>query len=140
MKNIKAYLAFNGNCRDAMNFYKECFGGNLEIMTFENSPMAAEMPADAQKGVMHSSLTLDNGVSIMASDGMPGQENVIFGSVVTLYLECASLEEQKQHFDAISKGAKVTVPLADTFWGSRFGMLIDKFGINWMFDHALPKE
>lgn len=139
MQNIKCYLNFNGQCRDAMNFYKDCFNGELELMTFEGSPMAAQMPAAAAQGVMHSTLTMPNGTSLMASDGMPGQEPTSNGGPVTLYLECASLEQQQQYFNALSQGGTVTMPLEDTFWGSRFGQLTDKFGINWMFDHALPK-
>lgn len=139
MKNIMAYLAFNGNCREAMNFYKDCLGGELELMTFEGSPMAAEMPAAAQQGIMHSCLKTDNGIALMASDGMPN-DTITVGNAVTLYLACDSLEEQEKHYKALSEGGAITMPLADTFWGSRFGLITDKFGIHWMFDHTLPKE
>jgi PhnB protein len=140
MKNIKCYLNFNGECRDAMNFYKDCFGGELELITFEGSPMAAKMPtAAAAQGIMHSTLKMSNGTSLMASDGMPGQESASGGGQVTLYLESESLEQQQQYYDALSQGGNITMPLEDTFWGTRFGQVTDKFGINWMFDHALPK-
>lgn len=131
------YLTFNGNGREAMTFYQQCLGGELQLSTFGDSPMAAQLPAEAQQLVMHASLT--NGpLVLMASDANPqfgGQ--VTTGTAVTLSLNCTSREQIADWFGKLSDGGQVTMPLEDTFWNATFGMFTDKFGMPWMlnFDH-----
>jgi PhnB protein len=138
VKSIDVYLTFNGNCREAMEFYKSCFGGELYTMKFSEAPPEMKMPKEAKDRILHSKLTVGS-VELMASDNMPGLE-FRQGNNFSVCVECSTREEQDMHVAAISRGGKVTMPLQDTFWGARFGMVTDKFGINWMFSLERPKK
>ena len=128
MPKIIPYLAFNGNCRAAMEFYGEVFGATPSIWTFKDGPM--EVPESSQNSVMHSVLQSD-ALHLMASDITPGSTLTV-GDNVTLYLDCDSEESQNALFEALSVGGEIGMPLENAFWGSRFGMLSDQFGTNWM--------
>jgi PhnB protein len=135
MKEIATYLNFNGNCRDAMKFYERCLGGELHMMPFSEVP--GNYPPEAKDRIMHARLT--NGPAVlMASDTMPGMP-FQQGTNFAIAVQCQSQEEIEKLFNAISEKGKVTMPLQDTFWGARFGMLTDQFGINWMFNFEKPK-
>jgi PhnB protein len=134
--SLNPYLMFNGNCKEAMNFYKECFDANLEISTYGDSPM--EYLPEQKDHVLHSSISKGN-IVIMASDSMKGQTSN-FGSNISLSINCASREELDILFDKLAEGGKITMPKENTFWGAYFGMLTDKFGIHWMFNYDTPKE
>ena len=127
---LTPYLMFNGDCEMALNFYAKTIGGEIKHLSrFEGSP-AESMSADKQK-VMHATFQ-GNGFSFMASDG----SSLVVNNVGNVHL---SLDFKDSHamenvFTAMSEGGKVTMPLQDTFWGAKFGMLTDKFGINWMFN------
>lgn len=129
---LTPYLMFNGQCEEALNFYAKALNGEIKsLMHFEGSP-AENMSAD-KKQVMHSNFEAE-GVAFMASDsGQAGAGAAQAGSV-HLSLSFTSLEKEEQVFNALAEGGKITMPLQDTFWGSRFGMLTDQYGINWMFD------
>lgn len=131
MKEVAPYLNFNGNCREAMTFYKKCLGGELNLMPFGDAPI--ETPAGAKDKIMHSTLQVGNAY-IMASDAMPGQATQA-GTNVHLSINCESSAEVDKLFKALSENGRVTMPLQDTFWGARFGMVADQFGINWMFNY-----
>ena len=133
MKTIQAYLTFNGNCREAMNFYAEALGGEVSILTYTEMPDA---PAEGGDRVMHARLTGGSAV-LMASD-MPVGRTVQAGENFQLSVECEALEEEERIFQALSAGGTITIPLQDTFWGSHFGMLTDRFGVRWMLDLPLP--
>lgn len=135
MKDITPYLTFNGTCRQAMTFYKDILGGDLELMDFASSPM--EVPDEAKNNIMHAILT-NNGITLMASDTMPNQ-TVTNGNSVSLSINCQSVDEINQLFNSLSEGGEITMPLEDTFWGARFGMLTDKFGTCWMFNYDYPQ-
>ena len=135
MKDITPYLTFNGTCRQAMTFYKDILGGDLELMDFASSPM--EVPDEAKNYIMHAILT-SNGVTLMASDTMPNQP-VTNGNSVSLSINCQSTDEINHLFNSLSDGGEITMPLEDTFWGARFGMLTDKFGTCWMFNYDYPQ-
>ncbi len=130
------YLNFNGNCREAMNFYKDCLGGDLDISTYEGSPM--EAPAEAKNNVLHSTLIQGN-MTLMASDSMAGHPLTI-GNNVGLSINCSSREELDNFYDKMVVGGKATMDKQDTFWGAYFGMLTDKYGVNWMFNYDAPKK
>ncbi|MCB0804735.1 MAG: VOC family protein [Bacteroidales bacterium] len=125
---LNPYITFPGNCREAMEFYKTVLNGELEIMPFEGSPM--EVPDDYKQKIMHSSLKFGDAL-LMASDNQPGQE-VNFGDGIFLSIAASSLEEAQNIFNSLSSGGHVIMPFEDTFWGSKFGMFTDKFGIGWM--------
>src|SRR3954454_6490669 len=134
MTNIVSYLTFNGDCREAMNFYKECIGGDLYLQTVGESPMADKMPPQMKESVMHSSLS-NGDVAIMASD-MCGPGGLIKGNSVSLCINCTSDEEIEKLFKKLAEGGTVGHPLEDTFWGARFGDLTDKFGIHWLLNYS----
>ena len=134
---LHAYLTFNGTCEDALNFYKDVFDGEIVgLSRFGEAPMP--MDDDAKNRVMHATLNFGDGNSLMASDSMGGQE-VPSTSSITLSLSGTDLEEGTRYFEQLSEGGQVNMPFEDTFWGARFGMLTDKFGINWMINCELPK-
>ena len=133
MAQIVAYVFFDGNCREAMTFYKECLGGELFMQAVGDTPAASQMPADAKQKIMHAALKND-GFEIMASDWMDGQ-GFVRGNSISLSMHCGSEEEIKHLFSNLSAGGKIKAPLADQFWGATFGMLTDKFGIDWMLNY-----
>jgi PhnB protein len=136
MKALNTYLNFDGNAREAMEFYKACLGAELALMTFGESPMQA--PPGSEKRVMHARLT-KGPLTLMASDAMPGMP-FHQGSNFSLAIECETPQEVDKLFAALSAGGKVIMPVQETFWASRFGMLTDKFGVNWMIDLEKPHQ
>lgn len=131
--SLNPYLTFKGNCAEAMNFYKEALGGELEIMTFENSP--TPVPEGYEKKIMHATLKFGYAV-LMASDGMPDHK-VVEGNSVHLSIAAITEEEGEHFFKNLSANGQVIMPFQKTFWGAKFGMCIDKFGINWMINVEL---
>ena len=136
MKEIQAYLTFNGDCREAMNFYASALGAELTVVTFgETDPKTA--PADRNK-VMHARLA--RGATIlMASDSVPAAP-VRAADSVSLSIVCESDKEVDTLFAGLSAGGKPTVPPNDAFWGARFAMLTDRYGFHWMLNHERPKK
>lgn len=136
--DLTPYLMFNGQCEEALNFYAKALNGGIKsLMHFEGSP-AESMSAD-KKQVMHAQFEAP-GIAFMASDsGQPGTEPAPSGNV-HLSINFDSVEEEENIFNALADGGKVTMPLQDTFWGARFGMLTDRYGINWMFNHDRPQQ
>jgi PhnB protein len=132
MKHINSYLTFNGNCREAMNFYKNCLGGELFIQTVGESPMCEQMPPQMKESVLHSCLT-NNDVILMGTD-MVSEKGFQKGNTVSLVLQCSNEEEIRKTYDALSEGGEKTHPLAQTFWGALFGDLRDKYGNTWMLN------
>ena len=132
MLQLTPYLSFSGNCREAMTFYQECLGGELALQTMAETPVAAEIPADAQHHIVHATLT--NGrVALMASDAAGMREPVSEGSnSVALSLNCVSDEQITTLFDKLSAGGTVIDPLAIGFWGGKFGCVADRFGKRWL--------
>jgi PhnB protein len=135
MKEIITYLNFDGNARDAMKFYARCLGAELSVMPFLETKL--DVPLDAKDRTMHAKLTKGSCV-LMASDTMPGMPFQC-GNNFSICLNCGTLEETERYFAALGENGKITMPLQDTFWGARFGMIEDQFGINWMFNFEKPK-
>jgi|ERR1039457_2585215 PhnB protein len=138
MKQVITYLHFGGNCREAMEFYKQCLGAELYLLPFSEVPGDLLKEAkDATDRIMHATLTKGSPI-LMAADTMPGTP-LQQGNSFSVIIECENLEETERLFTALGEGGKVTMPLQDTFWGARFGTLTDRFGISWMFNFAHPK-
>ncbi len=137
MEAIVPYLNFNGNATEALAFYAKAFDGKVLFQqTFGDSPM--ESPADYKDKVMHATFQAGD-LTFMVSDSMPGHP-VSGGTNLSLSLNFKSVADIDKTFAALSEGATVTMPLQDTFWGAKFGMLTDQFGINWMFNHDYEKK
>ena len=130
MANLNAYLTFNGKCKEAMEFYKECLGGELQIMMMGESPMASTVPPEAKNNVMHSLLASGN-IRLMASDMMQSTET-IQGNTVSLCIVGEDKGEIEKIFSKLSEGGKIGNPLKEEFFGT-YGDLTDKYGFRWMF-------
>jgi len=122
------YLNFDGDCREAFDFYARAFNGRLTArMSFGESPMAADMPPETHGRVMHSQLETPSGI-LMGADGPPGSPTC--GGVVNV--DVGTPAEAERVFDALSEGGSVQMPLGETFWAHRFGLLTDRYGKGWM--------
>ncbi len=125
------YLGFSGNCEEAINFYKDVFNGEItQLGRYGESPM--ETPEELKEKIMHARLQFGDTL-IMFSD-MMGETDADPGSMISLSIDCDSIDQLERIFPKIAEGGKITMPLQDQFWGARFGMLTDKFGIHWMFN------
>ena len=127
---VNPYLLFNGSCREAFTFYAECLGGKIQAMlTHGGTPAEAHVPAEWRDKILHASLTVGEDV-IMGSDAPPGHFEPPQGFSVTIQL--ADPAEAERVFQRLSAGATVKMPMQTTFWATRFGMLVDRFGTPWM--------
>jgi PhnB protein len=135
MKSINVYLGFAGKCREAMNFYKECLGGgDLELQSVGESPVADQMPPGFDKEqILHSTLVKD-GITIMGSDMHRGKP--VNGNLVGICVNCSSGEEIQSMFTKLSEGGTVDDPLKEQFWGDTFGAVTDRYGKPWMFNYS----
>lgn len=139
MTTLAPYLFFQGNCRKAMEFYKECFGGSLEIMTYKDAPQeaCAQLKNESDKSkVMHASLMKDNFV-LFASDDVLGVCD--YGNNMQICINCNTADEVDQLFSKLGKDGKSVMTPDNTFWGARFGVVADQFGIQWMLNCQLNK-
>ncbi|MEO6833481.1 MAG: VOC family protein [Chitinophagaceae bacterium] len=135
---FSVYLMFNGNCEAAINFYKEALGANLlHLQRFGESDMPDIDPVWKDK-ILHCGIEKE-GFIIMGSDSKDSTGGVVRGDNVQLSINHTSEEEIDKTFAAISAGGNITMPLQDTFWGAKFGMCVDKFGVSWMFNFDRPK-
>ena len=132
---LNPYLIFDGNAREAMDFYKSVFGGELFLQTFGEAK-AAQDPKDNDR-VIHAYLKNDT-LSFMASDA-PSNKPTTFGDNVHLSISGSDEAKLTEFFNKLSEGGSVIMPLAKQFWGDTFGMLKDKFGVHWMVNISQPK-
>ncbi|SEM82830.1 PhnB protein [Paenisporosarcina quisquiliarum] len=133
---IDVYLTFNGNCRDAAEFYAEVFKTEKpEIMTFGESPQNPDyvLPEEAKDLVLHTRLNI-NGSNIMFSDTFPGSP-FMEGNNISLAFVSKEEDLVKSAFNALKEGGRVSMELQETFWSKCYGSLRDKFGIEWQFSH-----
>ncbi|MBN2662810.1 MAG: VOC family protein [Bacteroidales bacterium] len=138
MKALKQYIILNGNCKEVMNFYQTCFGGELNFTTFSQSPIANQLSNSEKNLILHSTLKINDNFVIMASDN-DGQNIINQGNNISLFVECSSEDELYKIFSKLSFEGMVVMPLMDQFWDSKLGMLTDKFGINWMLSYEEEK-
>ncbi|HKR05697.1 MAG TPA: VOC family protein [Bacteroidia bacterium] len=136
MATINPYLTFNGNCEEAFNFYKSVFGGEFGYLGRfkEMPPMDGKtVPASEGEKIMHVSLPITRESILMGSDSSDafGQATVI-GNNFSISVNTDSKAEADKLYKGLSAAGNQTMPMNQTFWGSYFGMLTDKFGINWM--------
>jgi PhnB protein len=137
MKAINPYLNFLGNTEDAFNFYKSVFGGDFAMLQrFKDTPEAGRVPANEQEKIMHVALPIGKGNTLMATDALESMgHKLAVGNNFSLSITTDSEDEATKIFNKLSAGGKVRMPLGKTFWGSFFGMLTDKFGIQWMISY-----
>lgn len=133
------YLFFNGNCREAFEFYKAAFGGDFNYMgTFEEMPPQEGVPqlSDKEKDkIMHVHLQISRETALLGSDTSEAMgEPVTVGNNFSISVNTESKQEADELFEKLSEGGKVTMPLDKTFWSEYFGSLTDRFGVNWMIN------
>ena len=133
---LNPYLSFNGNCAAAFRFYEKVLGGKIAMsMTYGESPMAAQTSPDFRDKIMHTRLITGDAV-LMGSDAPPGRYQQASGITVALGVDTAA--EAERIFHALAEKGTVQMPIAETFWAVRFGMLTDQFGIPWMINCEKP--
>ena len=131
---LNPYLTFDGTAREAMEFYKGVFGGELTVNTFGEYGDAPN-----PDGVMHAQLEAGNGMFLMASDLPPGMPPNP-GSSISISLSGDDAAELRGYWEKLSSGGTVTMPLEKQMWGDEFGMCEDRFGTSWMVNIAQPQE
>ena len=135
MANINSYLTFNGNCLEAMTFYKECLGGELTVQTVGELPLPHNepLPPCLENCIVHAILVND-ALVLTASDMVP-ENGLIKGNSVSLLLNCNSEAEAREYYNKLATGGEATHPLENTFWGAIFGDLTDKYGNQWLISY-----
>jgi len=134
---LNPYLSFKDNTRDAMQFYHTVFGGKLDMQTFKELN-ASQDPSEDDK-IMHAQLEADNGITIMASD-TPDRMEFNPGNNFNMSLSGDSEPELRTYFDKLAVGGTVTMALEKAVWGDTFGMLKDKFGVQWLVNISPPSQ
>jgi PhnB protein len=135
MFTLNPYLNFAGNCREAFEFYKTIFDGKYEIMTFAEMPPSENYPVPAgwEDKVLHIGIEIAENTYLMGSDVPPEMGGVSFGNSTSISINLNNeLEKAEKIFNKLSKDGKVLMSFEDAFWGGKYGMFVDKFGINWM--------
>jgi PhnB protein len=139
MTQAIAYLAFNGNCADAMRFYEKALDAKLEVlMSGADSPMAEQIPKESAHRILHARLALPGGGMLFAGDC---PENMPYEGIkgVSIAVDFPTVEQAEKVFDALANGGQVTMPMQPAFWAKRWGMLVDKFGTPWIVNgETLP--
>ena len=131
MVTLNPYLTFDGTAREAMEFYRDVFGGELTVSTFGDMGTEGEL-AD---GVMHAQLNGDHGLTLMASDMPPGEE-LRPGTGMSVSLSGDEADLLRDWWQRLAEGGTVTMPLEKQMWGDEFGMCVDRFGTPWMVNIA----
>ena len=132
---LNPYINFRDNARQALEFYKDVFGGDLRVNTFGEYGDPNQPGAD---GVMHGHLETDSGFTLMASDSPPGMDTSSGAGNITISLSGDDEQQLRGYWDKLSEGGTVTMPFEKQMWGDLFGMCTDKFGVPWMVDVVQP--
>ena len=127
---LNPHLSFNGQCEAAFRFYAQCLGGTIQtMMTWGDSPMADQVPAERRAEIIHASLIVGE-ATLAGGDAPPDRYESPRGFCVTIQIDAPA--DADRIFRALSEDGSVTMQLQQTFWAARFGMLVDRFGIPWM--------
>ncbi|MEG4572258.1 VOC family protein [Microcoleus sp. N3A4] len=132
MMQSNTYLFFDGECEAAFKFYEQCLGGKIDqMMTYGDGPMSEEIPSEQRDRIMHANLTV-GGMVLMGSDTPPDGFEKPQGFSVNLQFD--DLVEAERIFQKLAENGTVKMPFQETFWSTRFGMLVDRFGTPWMIN------
>jgi PhnB protein len=135
---MNAYLSFQGQCEEAFRFYAECLDGKVgQIFRYAGTPLAEQVPADWQNKVMHGSLAVGDQV-FMGGDVSPDRYEKPKGFSLSLHLN--STTQAERIFERLAKDGTIVMPLEETFWAARFGMLVDRFGVPWLINCGEPER
>jgi PhnB protein len=134
--HANAYLTFDGRCEEAFRFYEKALGGKIvAMMTHEGTPMADQVPPAWRNKIIHARMSIGDTV-LMGSDAPPDRYQKPQGISVTIGL--TDPDQAERIFQALSEAATVQMPIQKTFWATRFGMLVDRFGTPWMINCEAP--
>jgi PhnB protein len=132
------YLNFDGQCKEAFDFYAGVLGGKITgRMTYGDSPMCEQMPADSRDRIMHSQLDIDGAV-LMGADGPPPHAPQSVGTTINIMVDTPA--DAERIFAALAEGGDVKMAMAETFWAQRWGMLVDRYGKPWMVNCMKPEK
>jgi len=135
---LNPYLTFNGDCEAAFRLYEQCLGGKITfMMTYGDSPMAAQAPSGWSGKIMHATLTIGDQL-LQGADVTPDRYQKPQGISVTLNMKAAEAAAAERIFKALAEGGQVQMPIQETFWAHRFGMVTDRFGTPWMVNCEKP--
>jgi PhnB protein len=136
MVKMNPYLSFNGHCEAALKFYEQCLGGRIVGMfTYAGSPMAAQVPPEWGKKIMHATFSLGD-QTFGAADAPPGSYTSPQGIALILHVDASP--EADRIFEMLAQRGTVQMPIQETFWARRFGMVTDQFGTPWMIQCDQP--
>ena len=130
MGQLITYFTFNGNCREAMDFYRQCLGGELHFQTLGESPQTEKLPEYMKAYIVQATLKKDNLV-LMGTDMM--DEKLIHGNSVSVLLDCIDEGQIRTYYQNLEVGGKATHPIKKSHWGDLYGELTDKYGNHWLF-------
>lgn len=141
MLKVHIYLNFDGNTLEAFEFYKSIFGGDFVLFQqVKGTPGIPDLSPEDLEKVMHIALPVGDNMMLHASDAMPSMgQKLEEGNNFHIMLESDSKEEADRYFKALSVHGQIGMPMQDTFWGAYYGMLTDKFGVQWMIDYEYKK-
>ena len=133
---LNPYLSFNGQCESAFNFYAQCLGGKTVMkLTYGETPMADQTPPGWRDKIAHMRLVVGDKI-LMGSDSPPDRYEEAKGMTVTIGVDDPA--EAERIFHALAENGTVRMPIQETFWALRFGMLVDRFGTPWMINCEKP--
>jgi PhnB protein len=140
---LNSYLNFNGQCEAAFKFYERCLGGKIQMMmTYGESPMAEQVTPESRNKIIHVTMAVGDGLLMgsdaMGSDAPPQRYEKPQGFFVQVAIEHP--DDAERLFQALSENGTVRMPLQQTFWAARFGMLVDQFGTPWMINCSQPAK
>ena len=143
MLAVNPYLNFNGTTEEAFNLYKKVFGGEFTmVQRFKETPEAGKTPPHLGDKIMHISLPLGKNSMLMGTDAMEelGQKPPIMGNNFYITINAESKEEADKIFKGLSEGGKIELAMSDTFWGAYFGMVKDKYEVQWMISYDKNRQ
>src|SRR5947209_7328524 len=141
MQSTDIYLHFNGNSLEAFTFYKSIFGGEfITAQPFKDVPGSDKMSLENQDKMMHISLRLTPYTTLMATDRLDANSDLMFGNNFHICLQADNEKEADKLFQTLSKDGRIEMPMNKTFWGAYFGMCQDKFGVLWMINYTFQQK
>jgi PhnB protein len=136
MQNLGIYLVMNGNCEEAFTYYQSVFGGTLAFSRFKDGPQSPNGPKINGELIMNVTFKTEN-FEIMGCDMPDYMKQPLDHNSFNIILNASSKEQADQYYNGLLAGSQVLMPLENTFWGAYFGMLKDKFGVQWMVSYTI---
>jgi PhnB protein len=144
MTTVNVYLTFNGNCKEAFDFYRSVFGGEFQYVgkygQMPQQKVIQSVPDNEKDKIMHITLPISKETMLMGNDNLQAFGPSIAGNNFTISIKTDTKDEADKLFGKLSKGGEITMPMKETFWGSYYGMITDRFGIKWKMNVDLDER